>query len=129
MIRLLLDTHVILWWAAGDVRLSQKARDLVESDGNKLYLSSVTAIEIAIKAASGKLESALTPTELIEWVIAHAGLVECPIRVEHGLMLESMPVHHRDPFDRLLVAQAKVEGLTLLSGDAKLRQYDVDLIW
>jgi PIN domain nuclease of toxin-antitoxin system len=125
----LLDTHVLLWFLAGDRRLSAAARKIFESTDNALLFSTVSAIEISLKFARGKLKLPQPPSDLIPRVISELGLLPLPIQIKHALQLSFLPQHHSDPFDRLLVAQAKYEDLPILTSDKLIRRYDVQIIW
>ena len=120
---LLLDTHALLWYLEGDARLSPRAKDAIES-GLEVYVSAASVWEVAVKRAAGKLKSG---QDLIERI--STGFEHLPITQEHAWATSALPPHHRDPFDRLLVAQARAERLPLLSADAKLHAYDVDIVW
>lgn len=122
--RLLLDTHALLWWLADDGMLSPTAREAIADGANLIAVSAASAWEISIKRASGKL---VTPDDL-EAQIAANGFVALPITVGDGLKAGSLPRHHDDPFDRMLVAQAQAEGLTVVTRDARLARYDVDVL-
>jgi PIN domain nuclease of toxin-antitoxin system len=115
---LLLDTQIALWALAGHRRLSREARRLIEA--NRVVVSAASIWEIAIKAAIGKLEA--DPAE-IRNALAPSGFGELPITGEHAARVATLPAHHRDPFDRLLVAQSFVEGLVLLTSDEQLAPY------
>lgn len=119
--RLLLDTHVLLWWLDDAPRLGAEARAAVALPRNVVYVSSVTAWEITIKRALGKLE---IPANWPE-VVAAEPFRQLPVAWEHALDVGSLPDLHRDPFDRLLIAQARVEGLVLVTGDDIAARYDV----
>jgi PIN domain nuclease of toxin-antitoxin system len=121
---LLLDTNVLLWWLAGVPQLSASAREQIASGDNTVFVSTASGVEIGIKHSVGKLR---VPLEL-ETHIANAGFSTLPVTMRHGLALAELPVHHRDPFDRLLVAQARCEGLTLVTGDKRLAAYDVPIL-
>ncbi len=120
--RLLLDTHVVIWWLEDPGRLSGKARTAIDS--HEVLVSAVTACEIAQKSAVGKLR---TPADL-EDQIEDNEFRPLPISVRHGMATFELPFHHKDPFDRLLVAQARCEGLTLVTADRKLAAYDVPIL-
>lgn len=120
--RLLLDTHVLIWWDAGQ-RLETAAMEAIQS-AHQVYVSAVTGWEIAIKKSIGRLET----NRLVADAVSESGFEELPVRLAHAARLEALPWHHRDPFDRMLVAQAKAEGLTLVSRDAALAAYDVRLL-
>lgn len=121
--RLLLDTHVLLWWFEDDSRLGDLHRVLVTDVNNHLYLSAVSLAEIAIKSAVGKLKASVTE---IEDAASRQGFMSLPFVAPHARRLAELPLLHRDPFDRMLVAQAQEEGLTLLTGDEAMAHYDVD---
>lgn len=124
--RLLLDTQVVLWWTHDSRRLSETARELLGNSRHDVLLSAVVAWEIAIKRGLGKLK--VRPA-LIADLLSAGGASELAVRVAHATEVERLPLHHRDPFDRLLVAQARVEGAVLVSSDPALRQYDVPVSW
>ncbi len=121
---LLLDTHVLLWWLDDDPTLSPEVRAAIGDGANDVYVSSATAWEIAIKRALGKLE---VPDNLEE-ALSAAALQELPISVAHAMETGGLPAHHSDPFDRMLVAQARLEGLTLVTRDANITKYSVPLL-
>lgn len=124
--RLLLDTHLVLWWMNGEAsRISRKALAALGSEGIDPIVSAVTVWEVAIKRGLGKLEG---PDDLLPQ-LEHAGVELLPVTARHADLVGSLPFHHRDPFDRLLVAQATVEGLALVSDDEALRRYDVEIVW
>jgi PIN domain nuclease of toxin-antitoxin system len=124
--KLLLDTHLVLWWMGGEAsRISKRALAALGSDGIEPIVSAVTVWEAAIKRGLGKLES---PTDLLAQ-LERAGVELLPITARHADLVVSLPLHHRDPFDRLLVAQATLEGLALVSDDESLRRYDVEVVW
>ena len=127
--RLLLDTHVLLWACADPGRIPGPTRVLLEDGGNDLVWSVVGTLELAIKAGAGKLKVPGTLESFLEEQRREMGLEILPLENRHALALASLPDLHRDPFDRLLVAQALVEGVALLSSDAFLRRYGVDVIW
>jgi PIN domain nuclease of toxin-antitoxin system len=117
--RLLLDTHIFLWAASNDKRLTKEARSTIRS-AQKVYVSAASIWEISIKAALGKIDA--DPAELIA-AIDGAGFVSLPVRVEHAARVKSLALHHADPFDRMLVAQAMQEPLHLLTADRLLIAY------
>jgi len=121
---LLLDTHVLLWVATRDDRLGPRARDAIRDGTTTVFVSAVTAWEIAIKRALGKVEVPGDVMELVRFYRFDA----LDITIDHALGVEALPSHHRDPFDRLLVSQARSEGLTLVSNDARLAEYDVSYL-
>ncbi|MBA2347770.1 MAG: type II toxin-antitoxin system VapC family toxin [Solirubrobacterales bacterium] len=125
MTRLLLDTHTALWWAADDRRLSDGARTALADDENEILLSAVVVWEIAIKRGLGKLDA---PSTLPARLLA-GGARGLPVSLDHAAAVEELPEHHRDPFDRLLIAQAVVERGSIVSRDPLIAPYDVDVVW
>jgi PIN domain nuclease of toxin-antitoxin system len=125
----LLDTHSFIWFNLGDPRLSRVARDVIEDSGNLVRISPASYWEIAIKISKGKL-TLVAPYQLF-WQkgIDDNEFEILPIELRHTSQLVSMPFHHKDPFDRLLVAQALAEQIPLISGDAKLDAYGIQRIW
>jgi PIN domain nuclease of toxin-antitoxin system len=121
---LLLDTQVLVWCLAADRRLRNAARQAIEDDGNRVWVSAASAWEIEIKAALGKLR---VPDDLLTQMTA-IRFDELPVRIEHALFLRRLPALHRDPFDRILIAQALCEGFTLVTADPVLREYPVRII-
>lgn len=121
--RLLLDTHVLLWWIA-DEPLSDAADREIRASRNVVCVSAVSAAEIGVKTATGKLR---TPGDLRAQLRRHR-FTPLPITVEHGLHVGGLPILHKDPFDRLLVAQAQLEGLTIVTRDPRIAHYDVQTL-
>ena len=126
--RILLDTQCWLWMALSPGRFSDRSRKLVEDRRNALYLSAASAWEIAIKHGLGKLRLPESPESYVPARMAALAVQSLPIDPHHALRVASLPAHHRDPFDRLLVAQAQIEDLPLLTADAALAAYDVTTI-
>jgi len=124
-VKLLLDTHAALWFLAGDDRLSDTAGRHLTDASNRVLLSAAVVWEIAIKRGLGTL---VVPDEYLSLLLS-AGVTPLAVSVEHTAAVEQLPPHHRDPFDRMLVAQASLEGAALVSGDPALRRYDIPLIW
>lgn len=122
--RLLLDTHVLLWWLSDDARLGAAARARIANPANIVFVSAATIWEAVIKQALGKLA---VDGDLAREVLAH-GFAALPITFEHAAETLQLPPLHRDPFDRILVAQARVESLHLLTDDAKILRYPVTSI-
>lgn len=127
---MLLDTHTFLWWNSSQgSRLSVPAREIladIETDG---LVSVVSAYEIAIKAARGALELPAEPSRYVPDRLARHGFVALSIEMRHVLRAGALPPIHRDPFDRLLVAQAQLEGIPIITADTAIGQYDVEVIW
>lgn len=124
MSRFLLDTNVFLWWMTDKSRLSDRAKAEIGSARTVVMVSAVVAWEIAIKTAQGRLT---TPGDVGEAIHANR-FVELPVTVAHAGALHALPMIHKDPFDRLLVAQARVERLTLITADETLARYDVPVL-
>ncbi len=125
----LLDTHTFLWFAWGDKQLSHKARSLIESTEHTTYLSMASVWEMAIKLNLGKLKLTRPFEDFLIERVDDNGFEVLPIERTHSLQLVSMPLHHRDPFDRMLVAQSLAERMPILSVDAVFETYGVQRIW
>jgi PIN domain nuclease of toxin-antitoxin system len=123
-VKLLLDTHVALWWQLDDRRLNRAARRAIAT-ADVVWLSAVSGWEVAIKVAQGRLRL----REPFRVLIAADDFTQLPITLEHADTLLELPPHHKDPFDRVLVAQAKVEGAMLVSHDRAFAPYGVPMIW
>jgi PIN domain nuclease of toxin-antitoxin system len=128
-VNLLLDTHVFLWSKANDRRMSSSAWGMLRDPNNQLYLSAISVVEMAIKTAIGKLTLDIPLADLVLSGMKDAGIIEVELRSAHGIRLATLPQHHRDPFDRLLVATALEESLILLTNDAEIRKYDAKVAW
>lgn len=126
--RLLLDTHTLLWHRDGNSQLGTTARAMIADTSNQVVISIVTLWEMSIKRSLGKLTTAKSPAELLK-IYQSGGAELLAISPEHVMGVEALPWHHRDPFDRMLIAQAKAEGLTLLTKDGVFRHYDVAQVW
>ena len=120
--KILLDTHALLWWLTDDGRLGRQARELVEDPGNDVLVSVVSLWEIAVKTRVGKLEADIRQ---ITDAVQQDGFALLDISVAHLLTLAGLPLHHRDPFDHLLIAQAITEDATFISEDRNTAQYPV----
>lgn len=121
--RLLLDTQVLLWWLA-DEGLTDQARDAVADPANPVMVSAVSAWEISIKKSLGKL----TAPDDLERQVVDGGFIPLPISIAHGIAAGQLPRHHDDPFDRMLIAQAIVEGCTIVTGDPQFDPYHVPVL-
>ena len=126
--RVLLDTQAWLWMLAAPERLAPATRKLLTKSANELLLSAASAWEIAIKHGLGKLRLPDTPERAVPELMARTGVVPLPILHRHALRVATLPPKHRDPFDRLLVAQAQIEDLSILTADRSFRQYEVRVI-
>jgi PIN domain nuclease of toxin-antitoxin system len=121
----LLDTHVLLWLLGDPGQLSAAAREAIQNPRNQVFVSAVSAVEISIKKALGKLDA---PEGLTEEIVLR-GLQHLPFEFPHGEALAELPPHHADPFDRMLICQALHERLTLITRDRKMEPYSVKLLW
>jgi len=120
--KLLLDTHIVLWAAGHPEKLSESARTLLTSSYNVLFFSAASIWEIVIKRGLGRDDFKVDPRRLRKMLIVH-GYAELPVTAEHAFTVETLPLLHKDPFDRLLLAQACAEGMMLLTVDASVLQY------
>jgi PIN domain nuclease of toxin-antitoxin system len=128
-VRALLDTHTFLWWVTDDERLSRRARRVIAQGSNEIFFSAASAWEMSIKSTLGRIE---LPQDLERYIpdqLERNAFQALPVRIEHALRVAALPELHRDPFDRLLVAQAVVEGLAILSKDRRLAGYPARVIW
>jgi PIN domain nuclease of toxin-antitoxin system len=123
-VRLLLDTHALLWWLADDARLGRRARQAIGRPTNLVFVSAATAWEIALKRALGKL---VAPGDVGEWLVA-GDLQPLPIQIAEAVASAELPPYHRDPFDRLLVAQAQIGRMTIVTGDEEIAKYGVSVL-
>ena len=127
--KLLLDTHAFIWLDSNPSRLSKQVRLLLQDSNNTLLLSVVSIWEMQIKTQMGKLQLSLSLAEVVE-TQQQANMIEIlPVSLSHVLALDHLPFHHKDPFDRLLIAQANIENAALVSQDTILASYPVQLIW
>ena len=127
--RALLDTHTFLWWIDNDRRLSPRARTIISDGSNELFFSAASGWEIAIKARLGKLQ---VPSDLAPFMTDHLvrnNVTSLSIHLTHTLHVSTLPHLHRDPFDRLLVAQSQLEQLPILTADPLIQRYAVQTIW
>ena len=127
--KLLLDAHAVIWAVDEPSRLGTRAMTAMQDPANELMFSSGSVWELAIKLSLGKLKLSVPFRQWIETAVADLGLTMLPIGLEHAEMQTRLSFHHRDPFDRLLVAQASVEGIDLISADAVFDQYGIRRVW
>lgn len=120
----LLDTHIFLWFDSHLEYLSQQQRQLIESPANQIYISAISGLEIGMKVKKGHLTVSAPLQELIE----RLNFIELPVSLKHAGEAALLPPHHRDPFDRILIAQARLEGMALVTNDAEIRRYPVTCI-
>lgn len=127
--RLLLDTHALIWWLAGDEALSQNARVAIDDTANSIAVSAASAMEVSTKFRLGKLPDAALLARDFEAIIAGQGFAELAITVHHARVAGEMTIAHKDPFDRLLIAQAQVEDMVLVSNEALFDSFAVGRLW
>jgi PIN domain nuclease of toxin-antitoxin system len=128
-LRLLLDTHALIWWLGGDETLSMSARAAIGNDDNSVLVSAASAWEIATKYRLGKLPQAAGFVGDIEGKILAAGFESLPVTLSHGQTAGALPGYHNDPFDRMLIAQAMIANCTLVSNDKAFDAYGVARLW
>ncbi|MCS6845749.1 MAG: type II toxin-antitoxin system VapC family toxin [Caldilineales bacterium] len=127
--RALLDTHAFLWWITNDPRLTARVQKTVQNPGNLIFLSAASGWELAIKASIGKLHVSQDLDTFISEQLTLNRIDVLPVLMSHALFVRKLPAHHRDPFDRLLVAQSLVEGMPLITSDPLIAKYSVQVIW
>lgn len=123
--KILLDTHALIWAAVDPARLSERANEVIVDAHNDVYVSAVSAWEIAIKRAKGLLRF----PDLDERMLSELRFMELPISIRHGAVVGGLPMYHRDPFDRMLVAQARFDDMTIVTRDPLIAAYDVRTCW
>jgi len=128
-LRILVDTGCWLWSLTSPDRLNTRARDLIADPAQELFLSSASSWEIAIKAALGKLNLPEAPDRYVLSRMEAMDMYGLPVEHVHALRVFGLPAHHRDPFDRILIAQAQIESLAILTADPAFAAYDVEIIW
>jgi PIN domain nuclease of toxin-antitoxin system len=128
-LRLLLDTHALIWWEIGDDKLGAAARDAIADEANVVLVSAVSAMEVATKYRLGKLPNAGRLAQDFEAIIADQGFEPLSISMRHARLAGSLQLSHKDPFDRLLIAQALVEDVPLATNEALFDQFGVTRIW
>ena len=127
--KVVLDTHAFLWWIADDDRLSTSARSIIGNRENELFLSAATGWEIAIKARLGRIH---LPGNVDSFIAKQLGLNDIyslPIQMSHALNVYNLPNYHRDPFDRLIISQAQLEKMSILTTDPQIARYGVKVVW
>lgn len=128
-LRLLLDTHALIWWLAGDNALSCQAREAIADESNRVAISAASAMEVATKFRIGKLPDAAFLAQNFEGVIAEQGFDKLAITVHHARLAGEINIPHKDPFDRLLIAQAQAEDMVLVSNEALFDGFAVKRLW
>lgn len=125
----LVDTHVFLWWIIDAPQLPPHVRELISDGGNELFLSAASCWEIAIKAQLGKITLPARPDAYIADQMAENAVQGLPIEASHAFQVFHLPPHHRDPFDRMLIAQAQLESLPIITSDPLFSKYKVKILW
>jgi len=128
-VKVLLDTHALLWWLFDDPKLSPKARKVIKNPDNVIFASTASAWEIATKYRLGKLPGAQEAAHQLPELLRNARIEPLPISMEHALAAGALSGPHRDPFDRMLIAQARIEKLPIATIDRVFNEYDVKVIW
>ena len=126
---LLLDSHALLWFFADDSRLSPSAKEAIENPANRSFVSLASCWEIAIKVSLGKLSLGKPFAEVFPGELERNGISQMPVAIAHLRELITLPWHHRDPFDRVIIAQARIEALTLVTRDSYAGSYGIDTLW
>jgi PIN domain nuclease of toxin-antitoxin system len=127
--KLLLDTHALIWWLAGNDALSHKAQTAIGDESNSVFVSAASAMEISTKFRIGKLPEATILARNFESILTDQGFVEMAITVRHARVAGEMNITHKDPFDRILIAQAQVEDMVLISNEALFDSFAVQRLW
>ncbi len=125
----LLDTHTFLWWNTNDPQLSETARGIITDGRNEIFLSAASAWEISIKFNRGRLVLPEDPEKYVSSRMLLHHFQSLPVQISHALHVCTLPDYHRDPFDRLLIAQAKLEKMPILTADTEIARYDVAIVW
>jgi PIN domain nuclease of toxin-antitoxin system len=128
-VRLLLDTHALIWWLAGDESLSHAARDAIADDANEAFVSAVSAMEVSTKYRIGKLPGAARLAQDFEAIVASQGFLELPLTIRHARIAGGLQGAHKDPFDRMLIAQALSEDVVLVSNELLFDAFGVSRLW
>ncbi|MGI8657808.1 MAG: type II toxin-antitoxin system VapC family toxin [Candidatus Limnocylindria bacterium] len=127
--KLLLDTHVWIWWLTAPDRLTSEASSALSDADSRLCLSPASTWELMVKSAAGRVTVSGSVEALVEEAISASGVQPLPIEHAHALQLRRLPAHHRDPFDRMLIAQAQADQMILVTADRQLSAYDVETLW
>lgn len=127
--KFLVDTQIWLWWFLSPKHINEKSKRFIADPENDIFFSAASSWEIAIKYALKKLRLPLPPPQYVPSRLIEQGMASLPIDHRHTLQSGELPNHHRDPFDRILIAQSQIEELPLLTGDKQFGKYDVELIW
>ena len=129
MKKFLLDTHVFIWWIQNDKQLSKKAKTIISDSTNKIYISSASIWEMAIKSKLGKLEIQNFSENFLKKQIFDNSFSFLPISLQHSFQIYELETFHKDPFDHMLIVQAKIESCAIITKDKLFKQYDIDIRW
>lgn len=127
--KFLLDTHIFLWWITASQLLSQTARDIISDGNSELYWSTASSWEVAIKYKIGRLPLPEVPELFIPTELAKNRIDSLPIVNDHSFRAGQLPAHHRDPFDRMIIAQAQIENMEIITSDRQMSLYDINVTW
>ena len=127
--KIIVDTHVFLWWITDSSKLSKQAKTIISDGDNTIFLSAASSWEIAIKNQLGRLQLPQRPERFIPDQLLRNGMESLPITMSHALHVATLPSIHRDPFDRMLISQAQVEHLPILTADPFFARYRIETIW
>ena len=127
--KILIDTQVFLWWISDNPNISSKFHDVMSEPRNEIYFSAASGWEIAVKAKIGRLSIQGDPQKFIPTQLSLNSITVLPIQISHTLQTYHLPEHHKDPFDRLIIAQSQIENMPIATNDALFKNYEVDLIW
>jgi PIN domain nuclease of toxin-antitoxin system len=127
--KVLLDTHTFLWWTMDDPQLSTHAKEVIANGHNEVFISAVSAWEIVIKASKGRLILPEPPARFLSRRMSFYRFQPLPVQISHAVQVYELPPYHNDPFDRMLVAQSRLESIALITKDEDILRYDVETIW
>jgi len=127
--KVLIDTHTFLWWNTEDPLLSVHAKEIIANGQNEIFLSAASVWEIVIKTAKGRLILPESPAQYISSRMSLYRFRSLPVQISHAVHVYELPPHHNDPFDRMLIAQSRLESLPLVTMDEDIRRYDLETIW
>jgi PIN domain nuclease of toxin-antitoxin system len=128
-VRLLLDTHAVLWWFLGNLRMPPRIRDIIDDEANAVHVSAASAYEVSLKVRLGKLSEAVGLASRLRDMVIEQNFLPLNVTIDHALAAGALPATHRDPFDRLLIGQAQIEQLTLVSNEQVFDAFGVSRLW
>lgn len=127
--KVLIDTHTFLWWNTDDPLLSARAKEIIADGRNEVFLSAASVWEIVIKTSKGRLILPEPPAKYISSRMSLYRFQPLPVKISHAAQVYELPLHHNDPFDRMLIAQSQLESLPLVTRDKDIQHYDLETIW